>query len=227
MVREVNRNIYLMATTRYPWLSNMLTQWPLIVKFLEDYIHILSCKVVKWICPPEDQFKYNIDGSCRDQLHLSSKAFSVRNSNGELVYAETESVELCNILEAKVEAFKEGLQYCVNNNLMPLIMETNSLILKKIIDEIWEIPWSISVDIRCIKKMLKDKDVVVIHIFREGNCVADCLTNHVFSFAGTTRIQLLSNIELPAQAGKLLHIDKQGIPNIRIRKCQNGNFNNQ
>ncbi|KAH0776352.1 hypothetical protein KY290_007763 [Solanum tuberosum] len=227
MVREVNMNIYLMATTRYPWLSNMPTQWPLIVKFLEDCIPILSCKVVKWICPPEGHFKCNTDGSCRDQLHLSSKAFSVRNSNGELVYAETESVELSSILEAEVGAFKEALQYCVNNNLMPVIMETYSLILKKIIDEIWEIPWSMSVDITCIKKMLKDEDVVVIHIFREGNYIADCLTNHVFSFAGTTRIQFLYNTKLPAQAGKLLHIDKQGIPNIRIRKCQNGNFNNQ
>ncbi|KAG5576475.1 hypothetical protein H5410_056609 [Solanum commersonii] len=97
MVRKVNRNIYLMATTRYPWLFNMPTQWPLIVKFLEDYIPILSYKVVKWICPPE----------------------------------EIESVELCNILEVDVGAFKEGLQYCVNNNLMPLIMDTNSLILKE------------------------------------------------------------------------------------------------
>jgi len=62
----------------------------------------------------------------------------VRNSNGDLVYAETENVELCSILEAEVGAFKEGLQYCVNNNLMPLIIDTYSLILKKIIDEIWE-----------------------------------------------------------------------------------------
>lgn len=50
-----------------------------------------------------------------------------------------------------MRAFKEGLHYCVHNNFLPLVMETNSLILKKIFDGIWEIPWSISVDIRCVK----------------------------------------------------------------------------
>ncbi|KAK6793579.1 hypothetical protein RDI58_007032 [Solanum bulbocastanum] len=105
----------------------------------------------------------------QDPLQLSSKAFSVRNSNGDLVYAETESVMLCSALEAEVGAFKEGLQYCVSHNLLPLIMETDSLILKKVIEEKWEIPWVISVDVRCIKNKLKNKDVVVNHIFREGN----------------------------------------------------------
>lgn len=159
-------------------------------------------------------------------MQLSSKAFSVRNSNGDLVYTETESVMLCSALEADVRAFKEGLQYCVSHNLLPLIMETESLILKKVIEEKWEIPWVISVDIRCIKNKLKNKDVVVNQIFRAGNSVANCLANHVFCFVGTTKIQFLSNNELLAQAKKLLQTDKQGMPNLRIRKYQNGDFNN-
>ncbi|KAH0642344.1 hypothetical protein KY290_033935 [Solanum tuberosum] len=191
-----------------------------------DYTSILSCKVVRWICPPEGYFNCNTDGSCRTQLQLSSKAFSVRNSNGDLVYAETESVMLCSALEAEVRTFKEGLQYCVSHNLLPLIMETESLILKKVIEEKWEIPWVISADVRCIKNKLKNKDMVVNQIFRAGNNVVDCLANHVFSFVGTTKIQFESNNELPAQEKKLLQTDKQGMPNLRIRKYQNGDFNN-
>uniref|UniRef100_M1AAF7 RNase H family protein n=1 Tax=Solanum tuberosum TaxID=4113 RepID=M1AAF7_SOLTU len=47
-------------------------------------------------------------------------------------------------------------------------METDSLIIKKVLDRIWEFPWGIAVDTRCIMEELKDKEVVVTHIFREG-----------------------------------------------------------
>lgn len=68
-------------------------------------------------------------------------------------------------------------------------METDSLIINKILDGIWEIPWGIAVDPRCIMEELKDKEVVVTHIFREGNKLADFF-NYVFNFAGTNNIQL-------------------------------------
>jgi len=72
---------------------------------------------------------------------------------------------------------------------------------------------------------LKDKEVVVTHIFRKGNKLADFLTNYVFSFAGTNNIQFTSVEDLPGQAQAILHGDKQGTPNLRIKKCQNANFN--
>lgn len=65
------------------------------------------------------------------------------------------------------------------------------------------------------------------HIFREGNTLADFLTNHIFSFAGSTHIQFFSRTEVPTQAKNLLQINKQGILNLRTEKCQNGKFNNQ
>jgi len=102
-------------------------------------------------------------------------------------------------------------------------METDSLIIKKVLDRIWEIPWGITVDTRCIMEELKDKEVVVTHIFREGNKMANFLTNYVFSFAGTNNIQLTSVEDLPGQAQAILHGDKQGTPNLRIKKCQNAN----
>lgn len=69
--------------------------------------------------------------------------------------------------------------------------------------------------------------MVVEYIFKEGNTVDDFLTNRVFSFASTTHIQFLSRTDLPAQQKKLLQIDKQGIPNLKIRNYQNEKFNNK
>lgn len=58
------------------------------------------------------------------------------------------------ILEAGAEALLMGFQYCINNQLLPLILETDSLTLTKILDGIGEVPWSISLRILKIRKLM-------------------------------------------------------------------------
>lgn len=38
-------------------------------------------------------------------------------------------------IEAKVRTLKEGCEYCVENQYVPLILETDSLALKKMVKE--------------------------------------------------------------------------------------------
>jgi len=61
----------------------------------------------------------------------------------------------------------------MTNNLL-----RDSLIGKKIIDGIWEIPWAIVVDIRRIQGMVREHTEEVLHaqVHREGNMLADFLT---------------------------------------------------
>lgn len=65
---------------------------------------------------------------------------------------------------------------------------------------------------------MENKDVTVLHTFREGNNLADYLTNMVVNFAGTNSIHFNHNNELPTQAKAILQLDKQGTLNIRIKK---------
>lgn len=75
--------------------------------------------------------------------------------------------------------------------------------------------------------MIKDVDVVVEHIFRERNKGADFITNHVFFFAGTYNIKYSNFQELPRKAKTLHNTDQSQIPNLRIKKLQNKDFNNE
>ncbi|WMV29056.1 hypothetical protein MTR67_022441 [Solanum verrucosum] len=83
---------------------------------------------------------------------------------------------------------------------MPLVRETDSLIIKKVLDGIWEIPWSIAVEIRVIKRAMENGTTMIEHTCREGNKLADFLTNYVFSFAGIDQMQFNFNQELLQQA---------------------------
>lgn len=47
MVREINKNIYLMTISRYPSLIYVSNSWHWIIYFFEFYAPIISCKVIK------------------------------------------------------------------------------------------------------------------------------------------------------------------------------------
>lgn len=73
---------------------------------------------------------------------------------GNFVYARSSECGIVNSLEVEVCDFKRGLKYCVIRILLPVIMETHSLILNKIPDEIWEVLWRNAIVITEIKGLM-------------------------------------------------------------------------
>ncbi|XP_059315783.1 uncharacterized protein LOC132066495 [Lycium ferocissimum] len=148
----------------------------------------------------------------------SSAAFCIRNEEGDLVHAAAKTLSDGSNIVSEAEAIKMGVMYCVEKQLFPLIIETDSMTMKMIINAEWKIPWCISMLMDDITRMMEDQRVTVEHIHREGNRLADILTNFVFDFAGT--VQFRNFQELPSQAKKILNLEKIGIPNLRIRTLQ-------
>ncbi|XP_059283713.1 uncharacterized protein LOC132037237 [Lycium ferocissimum] len=140
---------------------------------------------VKWKFPRNGHFKCNTDRVSRGNLGPSSAAFCVRNSSGDFLYAMERVLPDTTNLVAEAVAIEEGIKYCISHDLFPLIIETDSLTTQKILDGIWDAPWSISLTVRNIQRWRKDRDVIVKHVLREGSCAEDFFTNLVFDFAGT------------------------------------------
>ncbi|WMV33745.1 hypothetical protein MTR67_027130 [Solanum verrucosum] len=83
-------------------------------------------------------------------------------------------------------------------------METDSLVLVKILSRVWEIPWQIAAIVLVdIKQMAKICQVKLKHIFREGNSMVDCLA---FNRAG--KFSFTNVKELPATFKQILGVDK-------------------
>ncbi|KAG5620342.1 hypothetical protein H5410_005560 [Solanum commersonii] len=131
MIREINNSLYLFAKSRYPWLKNLPSTWPLIVKLLEEYSPLVYCKVVYWVHALLGRYKCNIDSTSKGNHGPSSTTFCIRNGEGNLIFAEAITIKACYAIVAQVKAFKAGLKYCIENDLLPIIMETDSLISKE------------------------------------------------------------------------------------------------
>lgn len=128
------------------------------------------------------------------------------------------TIENTTCLRAEALAIQEGMEYCVRNHSVPLIVETDSLTMHKVIEGVWDCPWSISLVVQSIKEWRSKENVQIKHTLREGNQLGDFLTNKFVDFAGTNHYYSFQ--DLPAGAKKILNSDKQQIANIRLRAIQ-------
>ncbi|XP_070046776.1 uncharacterized protein [Nicotiana tomentosiformis] len=153
------------------------------VRYSEGYKPYVITKRITWQLPYERMYKCNTDGAYRGNPRPSSNGFSVRNGTRDVVFSMAEEIGISTNIVAEARAIVEGLLYCVQRQLHPFIIETNSLVMKKIIEGKWDIPWNIGKEVKKIKEIKENYNVIFQHVLREGNTVADFLANLVFYFA--------------------------------------------
>lgn len=106
---------------------------------------------VVWKLPPDGWLKCNTDGAFRDTNGRASYAYCVRDTIGDLIYAQAEEIfEVTNNI-AKARSIHEALKYIASSHLSPCVIETDSLLMKKVLDDDWEPPWNISTSVDKIK----------------------------------------------------------------------------
>lgn len=84
---------------------------------------------VLWEYPLAGWIKYNTDGASRGNPGPSSYAFSARDSNGDLLYAEGERMEETNNTVSEAKAILEACKHSNKNQYQRIIIQTDSMLL--------------------------------------------------------------------------------------------------
>ncbi|KAK6789771.1 hypothetical protein RDI58_013571 [Solanum bulbocastanum] len=92
----------------------------------------IECSVVRWACHVMG-YKCNIDGGLNVRTDNFSIVFCITDVEGNFVYAETRNIGKEPVLATKIKALRIGLEYCCNHNLMPMVLETYSLVCKRVL----------------------------------------------------------------------------------------------
>ncbi|XP_070032252.1 uncharacterized protein [Nicotiana tomentosiformis] len=153
VIHEVNKILHYLARMRYPWLSNMPLIWPDMIIYLEGYKPILVTRTITWQAPYAGWFKCNTDEASKGNPGPSSLGFCVRNKTGDLVYARSVDLRITTNVVAEAKYIVQGLEYCMEQGLHPLILETDSLLMKKVIEGEWDPPWSLVEEVKKIKEI--------------------------------------------------------------------------
>ncbi|XP_075100663.1 uncharacterized protein LOC142176572 [Nicotiana tabacum] len=123
------------------------------IRFFEAYKLVVITKRITWQLPNERWFKCNTDGASRENPGPISYGFCVRNYVGDVVFAKVEQIGNTTNMVAKARGIMEGPSYYIQMDFHPLIIETDSMVMKKIIEGEWEVPWCISKEVKKINQM--------------------------------------------------------------------------
>ncbi|XP_070035218.1 uncharacterized protein [Nicotiana tomentosiformis] len=76
---------------------------------------------------------HEINRTLHQLARVSSLGFCVRDDEGDVVYARAVDLGVTTNVVVESKAILQGLEYCVEHDLHPLILETDSLVMKKAI----------------------------------------------------------------------------------------------
>lgn len=98
------------------------------------------------------------------------------------------------------------------------MIEIDSLLMKRVLDEVWAPPWNIVTLVEEIKQLRVKCVVDISHVLREGNQLADHLAN--VTLDRNSMFQAPSFAEPDVKGRKILNSDKLQLPYIRVRNAK-------
>ncbi|MCE3050415.1 hypothetical protein HAX54_047145 [Datura stramonium] len=115
-------------------------------------------------------------------------------------------------ISARHSCFEEALIYCADLDGKNIMLETDSLVLKRILQDGWRIPWEHVQGIENFKELLVQLNSQVKRTYIEGNHLADYLTNIAMDKRGLH--QFYDFHDLSTWGRKILDSDKAEILNL-------------
>ncbi|KAK6795384.1 hypothetical protein RDI58_008837 [Solanum bulbocastanum] len=221
MVQQLLLAVQRLVKIKYPWIT-LPKEWKAIIQMMRNYKPVIHWKAVKWVLPKTGWIKCNTDGASRGNPGESSYTFCIRHSYGDLIHAEAGCMGITTNMEAETPAVLMALRECKELNLQNIILETDSLSLRNIVWEIWNIPWMLTDQIEEIRQHIRAIQCRMHHIFREANQVADKLANMTLDQQSSIKASNFS--QLPKECRILINIDKAQLSTLRIKARKINNF---
>lgn len=160
-------------------------RWQDLLSLLENYTPRLKFEKVIWEFSLEGWIKVNTDGTSRGNPGRNAIGFCLRDKAGDLRYAIGREITEGSNNETEVVATVEALRLCRALNYTQIWIQTDSVLLKNIIDGLWKPPWCIVEYVEEIMRLKEGCNIKVSHIFREGNRLADHLANYALDIGNT------------------------------------------
>ncbi|KAH0650456.1 hypothetical protein KY284_030368 [Solanum tuberosum] len=171
-------------------------KWAMVVEAIHNYNPTVKVTRVIWRPPATGWIKVNTDGVSKRNLRRSSWGFCVRNNKGDIIQAQAKEIDepLSTNTQAETMALLNALNYIKTAQLDKVIIETDSLVLKNIVERVWKVPWKVVNILEEIWKLMQGKTLIISHNFRERNKLADYLANLALE-KGTIQVSLAHGVD--------------------------------
>lgn len=131
--------------------------------------------ITRWCKPLAGWVKLNTDGCSKGNPGPATGGSVVRFDSGEVLWSQTNFYGTTSNMVFEAKALLQGIQTCINKGVIRVMIEVDSLILKRIIEGKIDVPWVITYEFRHIKCLLASIEYRISHVFHEDNQAADVI----------------------------------------------------
>ncbi|XP_075099497.1 uncharacterized protein LOC142176265 [Nicotiana tabacum] len=143
VIYQVSSNLQTLVKVRKPGMIMVPHKWQDLLVVMENFTPKLKVTKVMWEFPSAGWLKVNTDGASRGNPGRSSIGFCIRNENGDIVKSVGKEIEETTNTVAEAKAMVEALRFCRLKQYSHVWLQTDSMLLKQIMDGIWKPPWII------------------------------------------------------------------------------------
>jgi ribonuclease HI len=159
-----------------------------------------------------DWYKCNIDGAFCGSSGNASCGGIFRNHEAEFVYGFAEPLTVTNAFCAELCGFMRAIEIAYNKHWNHLWIESDSLsVVSAFLHPAKSVAWSLSNRWKNVIFMASQMNIIVTHIYREGNQVADLLANY-----GLTIGSFVFWDDTPLFVRDCVAKNRQGFPYFRL-----------
>ncbi|MQL85271.1 hypothetical protein Taro_017779 [Colocasia esculenta] len=165
--------------------------------------------------PPTGRLKLNVDGAFKLANSGARGGGILRDHEGRCVFAFAKNYEgAISALDAKTHALWDGLTICCNKGILDILVETDSLNLKRIVTGQMHRPWKLTCIIQDVVVITKKLKMQIKHVPCEANQVAHSLADYGCS---TEHFRCWdSGADIPHVVKGPYCLDKVGCPTLRL-----------
>ncbi|XP_070007342.1 uncharacterized protein [Nicotiana sylvestris] len=214
VIYQVSSNLQALVKVRKPGMDMVPHKWQDLLARMENFTPKLKVTKIIWEFPSAGWLKVNTDGASRGNPGRSSIGFCIRNENGDIVKSVGKEIEETTNTVAEAKAMVEALRFCRFQQYSHVWLQTNSMVLKKIMDGIWKPPRIISEQVEEMMQLMNEGNYTVTHIHREGNRLADRLANYALDHG---EIECQQFWHLDEKGRRLVNEDKMQCPSLRVK----------
>ncbi|KAK8630332.1 hypothetical protein V6N13_079130 [Hibiscus sabdariffa] len=133
----------------------------------------------RWVSPPMDWVKLNVDGARDHGTDFAACGGLIRDHDGRWVRGFARSVGICSPIEFELWAVHEGLVQAWVLGLKRVVVEVDSTLVLRLLSQRSCRESSMTIVQHIFSLLSRDWSIKFVHAYRESNAVADSLAKSV------------------------------------------------
>ncbi|KAK6138093.1 hypothetical protein DH2020_028157 [Rehmannia glutinosa] len=195
IAEEGHEDFYMILDLNFSWFYQILTHFR---------VGLFEKAVVIWSKPDFGWVKVNTNGASRGNPGPAGCGGVLRDSSGSIIAGFSKFINHSSNVHAELMSILFGLELAMELDLPKIWIESDSLVSIQLLQAKPPFYWQYQDTILLIQDQMKQREVRISHIYREGNSVADFLANLSID-SGCFSVFNSSNF--PSQACRLAKLD--------------------